>query len=133
MTITVTRMDANDQDTIAPNDAETKLDTEWGITITQQGEMAMLQEAVITRQVVTVSNGSFQDQCGSAAWTIKGMTSTHCIVGKGRMPGTTTDQSAYCSKLFGLWGMLRMIQNFIADQQIQTGQIMIACNGLFAL
>jgi len=107
--ITVTGMDAIDQDTIVPNDAETKLDTEWGITITQHREMAMLQEAVITGQAVAVSDGSFQDQCRSAAWTIEGMTSTYHIVGKGRMPGTPTDQSTYCSELFGLWGMLRMI------------------------
>jgi len=132
-TITVTRTDAIDQATMVPNDAETKLDKEWGITITQKGEMAMLREVMITGQAVTVSNGSFQDQCGSAAWTIEGTMSAHRIVGMGWMPGTTMDQSAYCSKLFGLWGMLRMIQNFITDQQIQTGQIMIACDGLSAI
>jgi len=133
MMIMVTGTDAIDQDTTATNDEETKLDTEWGITITQQGEMAMLREAVITSQVVAVSNGSFQDQSGSAAWTIEGTTSAYHIVGTGRMPGTTMDQSAYCSKRFGLWGMLRTIWNFIADQQIQTGQIMIACDGLSTL
>jgi len=133
MTIMVTGMDAIDQEITATNDDETKLDTEWGITITQHREMATLREVVITGQAVAVSDGSFQHQSRSAAWTIEGMTSTHHIVGMGRMPGTTSDQSAYRSKLFGLWGMLCTIWNFIADQQIQAGQITIACDGLSAL
>jgi len=47
--------------------------------------------------------------------------------------GTTNDQSAYCSELFGLWGMLRMIQNFTKARQIKTGKITITCDGLLAL
>jgi len=65
--------------------------------------------------VVAVSDGSFHYQSRSAAWTIEGTTSSHHIVGTGRMPGMTTDQSTYHSKLFGLWGMFRMIWNFIVE------------------
>jgi len=115
------------------NDADTKWDKDWGITITQPGNMAMLREAMIIGKVVAVSDGSFQDTSRSAAWTIKGIMSVHQIVGKGQMPWTAKDHSANCSKLFGLWGMLRTIQNFIADQQILTGQITIACDRLSPL
>jgi len=129
----VTGMDAIEQETKVTNEEEAKFDIDWGVTILQQGDMMQLTKVIINGHVVAVSNGSFQEQQGSAAWTIEGTTSLHCIVGQGRTPGTTNDQSTYCSKLFGLWGMLRMILNFTEARQIQTGKITITCDGLSAL
>jgi len=92
--------------TTATNKEEIKFDIEGGVTILQQGDMMTVTEAIINSQAVTVSDGSFQEQSRSEAWTIEETTSLHCIVRKGRTPGTTMDQSAYCSELFRLWGLL---------------------------
>ncbi len=80
-------------------------DLVWGMTNEQQGNPANLEEAIITGVVIAVSNGSFQDNNGSAAWTIEGRNQEPCILGSRRTPGKPDDQSAYQSKLYGLWGI----------------------------
>jgi len=57
-------------------------------------------------KAVAVSDGLFQLGNRAATWTIEGATAQHCIKGAGQTPGSTNDQSAYQSELFGLWGIL---------------------------
>jgi len=95
--------------------------------------MIQLAESIINGQAVAVSNGSFQDQHGSAEWTIESKSSQHWIVSKGRTPGTSTDQSAYWSKLFGLWGIFWDLNQFTATIQIPHSHIIVTGNGLSVL
>ncbi len=59
-----------------------------------------LIQNMVKGQAVTVSNGSFMEQAGAAAWTIEGKSVQHQIIGKGITPGDTQDQSASKSELF---------------------------------
>jgi len=112
---------------------DNKFCTEWGVTQEIQGDLAQLEAAIKTGIAIVVSDGSLQDQNGSAAWTIKGNNQQHQIVGRGRTPGTPDNQSAYRSKLFGLWGILHALQKFTHDRHITQGHMHIACDGLLAL
>jgi len=51
-----------------------KVYQDWGIQVEVQGLEQLLVEAIKHGQAVAVSNGSFQEQAGSAAWTIKSTT-----------------------------------------------------------
>ena len=68
---------------------------DWGVTITQQGNLGNLEEAIISGDAIAVSNGLFQDSNGLAAWTIEGSNQDNCILGSGRTPGEPANQSAY--------------------------------------
>jgi len=83
-----------DQDTVPKRTMVADFDHDWGITIDQQGNPANLEEAIISGVAITVSDRSFQDSNGSAAWTIEGRNHDHCILGSGRTPGELDDQSA---------------------------------------
>jgi len=81
MVIMVTGMALIDQDPAPQRMTATDFDQEWGVTITQQGNLGNLEEAIISGEAITVSDGSFQDSNGSAAWTVEGRNHNHHILG----------------------------------------------------
>jgi hypothetical protein len=60
--------------------------------------------------VIAVSDGSFQDQYGTAAWVLEGSTPKGRIVGAVIVPGTAKDQSAYRSELAGIYSILLCVK-----------------------
>ncbi len=78
-----------------------QLDSQWGIQHELHGSKEQLVEAICKGIAIAISNRSFQDQQGAAAWTIEGYNKNNQILSKGTTPGSPTDQSAYRSKLFG--------------------------------
>jgi len=65
-----------------------------------------LAQAIMHGLAVAASDSSFQDQSSAAAWMIKGETAANSLNRAGQTPGWIYGQSSYCSKLFGLWGVL---------------------------
>jgi len=84
-------------------------------------------------KAVVVSNGSYMETIGTAAWIIEGPMANNHIIGTRYTPGKAEDQSAYQSKLFGLWGILLTILRFTKEHDINHGAVTIACDGLLAL
>jgi len=82
---------------------------------------------------MAVSNGSYKDATGAAAWTIEGVTAQYWITGQDTTPRTTQDKSTYRSELFRLWGIMFMLTQITQQHQITQGSITIACNGKLAL
>jgi len=99
------------------------LAVQWGIQHEIHGSMEQLAEAICKGTAIAISDGSFQDQQGVAAWTIKGYNNSNQILGRGRTPSTPTDQSAYCSELFGLWGIFKALQKFSQENNIRNGRM----------
>jgi len=56
-----------------------------------------------------VSDGSFKDKAGAAAWIIEGSDSMHRILGTWYTPGVKEDHSSFHSKLAGIVGALHTI------------------------
>jgi len=106
---------------------------QWGIQRNIHGSREQLVEAICQGIAVAVSNGSFQDQQGAAAWTIEGYDKNNQILSKGSTPGSATDQSSYRSKLFGLWGIFKALQQFCQVSNIQSGHIQVAYDALSVL
>jgi len=94
--------------------------------------MALIQ-AIIDGKAVAVSDGSYKDHQGAAAWIIEGADDSVRLRGAGVTPGLPEDQSAYRSELFGLWGILDSLHAFTQAHHINTGSVVIACDGLSAL
>jgi len=112
---------------------QTNVEEEWGIQIQLEGNEEIIIEAIWHGTAIAVSDGSFQNQAGAAAWTIKSATKEHRIVEHGRTPGLAADQSAYQSKLFGLWGIVHTLTQLTDKHKLHEGRIMVACNRLLAL
>jgi len=77
-----------------------------------------------------VSDGSYKDGSGTAAWMIQDMTSKNILSGTAIIPGHSSDQSTYRSELGGIFSIVAMIHNICAYYNITKGQIQIACDGL---
>jgi len=95
--------------------------------------VAQVIQALSHGTAVAVSDGSFKDYAGAAAWTIEGDTAANRVVGTSLTPGNAADQSAYRSELFGLWGILASLKQMVENNNIAQGHITIACDGLSAL
>jgi len=48
-------------------------------------------------------------------------------------PFWTSDQSTYHSELFGIWGLLALLEKITTQQHIMEGHVTVACNGLSVL
>jgi len=80
-----------------------------------------------------VSDGSYQDGHRAAAWTIESQMSEHQLWGSGMPPGSPSNQSAYHSELFGLWGIFMSLKQLTEQHQIMMGWVVVVCNGLSTL
>jgi hypothetical protein len=81
----------------------------------------------------SVSDGSFKDQYGTAAWVIEAESSVNRCTGVNISPGAPSDQSAYRSEVSGLFGIATMIREICAFYNILDGTVQIGCDGLSAL
>jgi len=88
---------------------QTPLGMEWQLSIHCQGSLEKIRHAIEANQALTVSNGSFQDQCRACAWIIEGKNSEDQIEGSMKTPGQKQDHSSFCSEAMGIYGALLMV------------------------
>ncbi len=81
----------------------------------------ILAQAISQGEAITISDGSFQDTYGTAAWVIKGCDSTGRMKGAVIFPGTTKDQAAYRSELAGIYSILIMVKKYVNSLTFNKG------------
>jgi putative intracellular protease/amidase len=120
--------------TLAERIAALPANERWAVAKVQcTDEGATIAHALSTGEVISVSDGSFKLEHGTAAWVIEAASSLHRITGVGVIPGTASDQSAYRSELGGLFGIAVMVKVICEHHGITQGTASIACDGLSAL
>lgn len=82
---------------------------------------------------IAVSDGSYKEGFGTSAWVIQGKDENHEARGVNVVPGHTTDQSAYRSKLAGIHGIVAFANQWCSLHDITEGSIEIGCDGISAL
>jgi hypothetical protein len=98
------------------------------VTVPDNFEVAW---TIAKRKVCAVSDGSFKDSHGTAAWMI--YVSADCVItGRCITPGPSTSQSAYRSKLAGLYCIVYYVR-FLERSKNLKGIITVGCDGLSAL
>jgi hypothetical protein len=80
-----------------------------------------------------VSDGSFKNAIGTAAWVIQGDDRTDEIKGRCRVPGPDDWQSAYRSELCGMLGSIYCAITLAQKKGITKGKVRVGCDGLAAL
>jgi len=70
------------------------------------GSQSILLDALTQGWGYAVSDSSFKDDNGLAAWIIEGHNSTQQLVGQVRTPGHPVDHSSFRSEVAGIVGVL---------------------------
>ncbi len=106
----------------------------WCINSTQMEDDGLtIATAIKSCTATAVSDGSFKDGYGTAAWVLEGTDSSGRIVGQVIAPGDSKDQSAYRSELAGIFSIMVIIEKHCYFYGILEGEITIGCDGLSAL
>jgi hypothetical protein len=106
----------------------------WAIeSFVSSDEGLVVADAIRTGDCIGVSDGSYKDEFGTAAWIIQGKDEIGSISGVCVVPGNSTDQSAYRSELAGLYAIITMIEAVCIFHKIEKGVVTIGCDGLSAL
>jgi len=123
-----------DQEDLHNNDNEYGMGdmVQWGVQLEIQGSEQIVVEASWRKGSTSQWWVLPRTSQGSIMY-IKSEIKQHHILGHGRMPGTQADQSAYRSKLFGLWGIIATMQKIVLQHQLKAGRVLIACDGLTTL
>ena len=84
-------------------------------------------------KAVGVSDGSFKDEAGTAAWILENEAGTQRIMGNVVVPGYGLDQSAYRSEIAGLYAMVLVVEMIKEVWGFTKGGILLGCDGKDAL
>ena len=92
-----------------------------------------IAKAILLGKAITVSDGSYKDDYGTAAFVLEGETHVGRITGQLCVPGAPEDHSSHRSELAGMIGALIVILAICQLHDINEGQVTIGCDGQAAL
>ena len=92
-----------------------------------------LIQAISTSTCLAISDGSFKDKFGTAAWHLSAGNETILLSGKTVVPGTSDDHSAFRSELMGLYGISVTLHAICSFAEIRKGSCLMGCDGKNAL
>jgi len=103
------------------------------LTLTDKGKPII--QAITDGHAVAVSNGSFKDNQGTAAWMIYDMRNPKVALGQGVIttPGSRMAQRLYWSKLADIYGIVTTINALTKYHGHSQGSILTISNGEVAL
>lgn len=104
------------------------------LQIQREGELPALREAYVTNDLLMVSDGSYKEGIGSAAWIITSKTDRKLYI-KGQCPttGNPTSQDSHRSELFGILVELLILHNQILTWDQPKGTITVGLDNTSAL
>ncbi len=77
-----------------------------------EDEGQVLAKAITQGEAIAISDGSYKDTYGTAAWVFKGAAATGRVVGSVVVPGSAQDQSSYRSELAGIYSILVLLRTY---------------------
>jgi hypothetical protein len=101
--------------------------------IQTQGSLESIVQSIRTGTCSCVTDGSYKDHHGTAAWKIIDLEKPdHCVEGQLVSPGSPSQQDAYRSELSGLYASIAVINALAEYFQITDGAITLACDNISA-
>jgi hypothetical protein len=91
------------------------------LTLSDDG--TTIAKAITQGEAIAISDGSFQDQFGTASWVIEGNCDRGRITGDVTIPGYYTDHSSYRSELTGIYAIMVCVKHLCKFFQIKSGAI----------
>jgi len=84
-------------------------------------------------RTISVSDGSYKDTYGTAAWVITSPITSHSLSGQVIVPGSMDTHSSYRSELAGIYSSILISVKLCKFFDVQGGQITLACDSQSAL
>ena len=106
----------------------------WAVErLTSPDNGAAVARAIANHTAICVSDGSYKDQHGTAAFVLVDPShadpdSTSRILGCHVTPGFPSDQSPYRSELSGIYGILCVVEELCALYNIESGSFALGCD-----
>jgi len=100
----------------------------WQLHLQFFGSLKELHQDLQVNQGFAVSDGSFQDGAGAAAWFIKGPMARSQVIGMIITPGSPEDQSSFRSKLVGIYSILLTLEALTLENKGLVCSC-LACDG----
>jgi len=97
------------------------------------GELQEIVTAITNGTALAVSDGSYKEGRGAAAWTIKGSSAKDKVSGACLVPGTTEDHSAFQSEAMGILGTFLTLYHLLGEDGPAVGNLTFSCDGKSAL
>ena len=66
---------------------------------------------------IMVTDGSYKDQDGTAAWIIESQNGEEFVMELSITPGSPEIQNAYCSEVTGILAILQYLENIMTDER----------------
>jgi hypothetical protein len=99
-----------------------------------QGSLTMVADAIRNGTCSCVTDGSYKDSHGTAAWKILDLaTPDNFIEGRCITPGTPSQQNPYRSELSGLYASVATTNAIVQFFHISSGSMTLACDNLGAI
>lgn len=104
---------------------------QWALRQLSLGNLSNLLRAIRAGEaVLAISDGSYKDNLGTAAWFIRAEgRPTTTVSGRCHIPGRPTDHSAYRSELGGLYGALCFLQSLEDYFALRIPKVRLGCDG----
>jgi len=106
-------------------------DWKWEITVV--GEVQEIVAAITDGTALAVSDGSYKEGRGAAAWTIEGHSAKDKVTGACLVPGTPKDHSTFQSEAMGILGTFLTLHHLLGEDGPAVGNLTFSCNGQSAL
>jgi Reverse transcriptase (RNA-dependent DNA polymerase) len=99
-----------------------------------RGSMIVVADAIRNGTCVCVTDGSYKEDHGTAAWKILDLANPdHSFAGQCVTPGTADQQNPYRSELSGLYASVSATNALIQFFEISSGTVTLACDNLGAI
>jgi len=109
-------------------ECQTVFSKQWGLQLHLRGSQRALLQSLSRGEGFAVSDGSYKDDKGTAAWIIEGPSSVLRLTGSWFTPGQPEDHSSFRSELAGLLGVVYTLTFWPPTTTAPTFRL--ACDGL---
>jgi hypothetical protein len=82
-----------------------------------------MMEAIQERSAMAISDGSYKNTFGTAAWTIGNPDTTSLLSGQVVCQGKADDMDSYRSELAGIYCIMIVVEKFCCFHDIKEGSI----------
>ncbi len=103
--------------------------SDWAVNYHIIGSWKDLFNDILTGRGYAISDGSFKQNQGSAAWIIEGSGSTNRVLGECFTPGTDDDHSSFRSELAGIYTCLLFLHLCFPHNNTEKPEFYLACDG----
>ena len=104
------------------------------LQIQRQGELVEFEQEYLKNNLILVSDGSYKDGVGSAAWIITSKQNQKIFI-KGQCPtmGEPKSQDSHRSELFGILGGIFLLHKYVLLWNQPIGTITVGCDNTSAI